>query len=58
MGPKQGDKEGATKEGKEMPLSPEQAGWLLEAFKLGGDRRLPMARGDEGAPKDRARSTW
>jgi len=41
-GPEPGTKEGPAKEGQEMDLSPEQAGWLLDAFKLDSQRRLPM----------------
>ena len=52
-----GQKEGASKSGQEMKLSPEQANWMLEGFKL-GDKRLPMAQGEEGKPKDRARQPW
>jgi tetratricopeptide (TPR) repeat protein len=58
FGPKPGQEEGPPKDGKEMPLSPEQAGWLLDGYKLGSDRRLPMVMGKEGQPKDRARPTW
>jgi len=39
-------------------LSRDEAGWLLDAFKLGGDRRLPMGEGDTGKPKDRNRPNW
>src|ERR1041385_2693899 len=55
MGKDPGQKEGASRNGQEMNLSPEQAGWMLEGFKL-GDKRLPMAPGEQGNPKDRARS--
>jgi len=58
MGPKRGEKEGPTKEGEQMALSPEQAGWLLEGFKLDSDRRLPMGQRETGQPKDRSRPTW
>ena len=34
MGPQPGQQEGPAKEGQEMSLSPEQAGWLLEGFRL------------------------
>ena len=57
-GPKIGEKEGPTKEGDEMALSPEQASWLLQAFKLDSERRLPMGQGDTGKPRDRERPTW
>ena len=57
-GPKPGDREGPGKEGEEISLSPEQAGWLLEGFKLDNERRLPMGQGQQGEPKDRNRPTW
>jgi tetratricopeptide (TPR) repeat protein len=58
FGPQPGQQEGPSKDGREMPLTPEQAGWLLDGYKLGSDRRLPMAQGTEGQPKDRSRPTW
>ena len=58
LGPQPGQEEGPSKDGKEMPLSAEQAGWLLDGYKLGNDRRLPMAQGKEGQPRDRVRPTW
>jgi hypothetical protein len=58
LGPKPGQEEGPSKEGKEMTLSPEQAGWLLEAYKLDSERRLPMGQGSRAEPKDRSRPTW
>jgi len=58
FGPRPGEKEGGTKEGKEISISPEQAGWILDSFKLGGDQRLPMGQGDQGNPKARPRKTW
>jgi len=57
MGKDPAQKEGASKNGQEMNLSPEQAGWMLDGFKL-GDRRLPMAQGNDGKPKDKGRSPW
>jgi tetratricopeptide (TPR) repeat protein len=58
-GPKPGDQEGPTKQGEEArPLSPEMAGWLLDGFKLGGDKRLPMGGDQEAQPRDRAKPTW
>lgn len=56
--PKDGEKEGPNKEGKEIFLTPEEASWLLERFKLGGDRRLPMGQGDQSAPKNRKGRDW
>jgi len=58
LGPKPGEEEGPTKEGKEMTLSPEQAGWLLEAYRLDSERRLPMGQGPPADPKDRPRRPW
>ena len=57
-GPKPGQKEGPSKDGKEeMPLSREQAGWLLDGFRP-GDRRLPMGPDAKAEPKDPNRPTW
>src|SRR5206468_11596062 len=53
-----GQKEGPSKEGEQMSLSPEQAGWLLEGFKLDSERRLPMGQGPEAQPRDRNRPDW
>ena len=52
--------EGKTKEGQEMEMSlaPEEAGKLLDGFKLGGNRRLPMTGDEQGEPKDRKRKNW
>ena len=58
LGPKPDQEEGPAKEGKEMALSPEQAGWLLEGYKLDTERRLPMGGVEPGQPKDRSRPTW
>jgi hypothetical protein len=57
-GPKEGDKEGPSKDGQEMSLSPEQAGWLLDGFQLDGDRRLPMGQTDSAEPQNRSRKPW
>lgn len=57
-GPQPGQQEGASKEGQETLMSPEQAGWLLDGFKLDGERRLPMGQGEEAEPKNRNRPTW
>jgi len=56
--PKEGDKEGPSKDGEEISLSPEEAGWLLEGFRLDGERRLPMGQGEQGQPKSRAGRNW
>jgi hypothetical protein len=58
LGPKPGQDEGPSKDGKEMTLSPEQAGWLLEAYRLDSERRLPMGQGPAAEPRDRSRPTW
>jgi hypothetical protein len=58
FGPQPGQEEGPSKEGKEMTLSQEQAGWVLDGFKLDGERRLPMGQGEQAQPKDRNRPTW
>jgi len=57
-GQQQGQKEGASKDGEELSLSPEQAGWLLEGFKLDTERRLPMGQNDTAEPKDSKRRPW
>jgi hypothetical protein len=57
-GPKPGDKEGPSKDGKELAMSPEQAGWLLDALRPGGDRRLPMGQDGKAEPKDPNKPTW
>lgn len=56
--PKPGDKEAESRDGKEMSLSPEEAGWLLEGFKLDRQRRLPMGQSDPGQPEDRKQRYW
>jgi tetratricopeptide (TPR) repeat protein len=58
FGPQPGQEEGPSKEGKEMTLSQEQAGWVLDGFKLDSERRLPMGQGQQTQPKDRNRPTW
>jgi len=61
QGPPQGQKEAPSRDGneeKEMRLSPEQAGWLLEGFKLDNERRLPMGQFAPGEPRERSRKTW
>ena len=57
-GPQQGQKEGASKQGEEMSLSPEQAAWLLNGFKLDSEHRLPMGQESTALPKDRSGRTW
>ena len=50
---KPGQREGPGREGQEMTLSPEEAGWLLDSLKADSDRRLPMGQSGEALPKDR-----
>jgi hypothetical protein len=58
FGPRPGDKEGPAKEGRELSLSPEEAGWLLETYGLDSEHQLPMNQGSPGEPRDRTRPTW
>ena len=58
FGPQAGQTEGPSKDGKEMTLSQEQAGWVLDGFKLDSERRLPMGGTEPAQPKDRTRPTW
>ena len=53
-----GMQEGASKSGEEMRMSPEEAGQILNGFRLDDGRRLPMGQGVEGKPKDSKRPTW
>jgi hypothetical protein len=58
-GPKPGQEETRGREGEERrPVSREEAGWLLDALKLGGERRLPMGSGGEKPPPERKGRTW
>jgi tetratricopeptide (TPR) repeat protein len=57
-GQKQGQKEGTGKEGEQMSLSPEEAGWLLNGFKLDSEHRLPMGQENNAQPKERSGPTW
>jgi len=58
MGKRPEQKEGPSKEGEEIVITPEEAGWLLQGFKLDADRRLPMAPSKEGQPRSRTGPTW
>jgi Ca-activated chloride channel family protein len=55
-----GKQEAGPKDGREsdLTLSREDAGGLLDSFKLGGNRRLPMGQGEPSQPKDRKRRDW
>jgi chromosome segregation ATPase len=58
-GQQQGQKELSTPQrGEEMKLSPEQAGWLLNGYKLDSEHRLPMGMEDTAPPKARSGRTW
>jgi hypothetical protein len=57
-GQQQEQKEGPGKEGQELSLSPEQAGWLLNGFKLDSEHRLPMGQESTALPKNRSGRTW
>lgn len=59
-GPKEGQQEGRGREGdQKQRMSPEEAGWLLNSFKLGGDRRLPMGPGgDSKKPSESKGRNW
>jgi|SRR5579862_5464139 len=58
QGQQQGQKEGTSKEGQEMTLSPEQANWLLNGYKLDSEHRLPMGQENTAQPKERSGRTW
>ena len=57
-GQKQDQKEGPGKQGEEMTLSPEQAGWLLNGFKLDSEHRLPMGQENTAEPRSKSGRTW
>jgi tetratricopeptide (TPR) repeat protein len=57
--PRPDQKEGPSREGEEMmALTPEQANWLLEGFRLDSERRLPMGQREMEEPKERSGRTW
>jgi Ca-activated chloride channel family protein len=56
-----GQKENAARAGDEMqvPLSPDQAGQILDGLSIDGSRRLPMMTDKEGSPpSDRKGRNW
>jgi tetratricopeptide (TPR) repeat protein len=57
-GPEGDQEQRRGRDGEERGLSPEEAGWLLDSFKLGGNRQLPMGQGEEKQPKDRKGKNW
>ncbi len=58
QGPQPGQQEAPAKQGEEMLLTPEQASWLLEGFRLDNERRLPMGQEETGKPVDRTGRDW
>ncbi|MGO8676549.1 MAG: hypothetical protein ACLQVX_11840 [Limisphaerales bacterium] len=57
-GPQEGQKERPGREGDELTLSPEQAAWLLDGFRLDVQRRLPMGQNQQAEPRNPNRPTW
>ena len=55
-----GQKENAAREGDQMraPLSPDQAGQILDGLSLDGSRRLSMSDQEGSPPKDRKGRDW
>lgn len=58
MGNKPEQKEAQSKQGEEMALPPELAGWMLDSFRLDTERRLPMGQESTAEPKQRSRKPW
>lgn len=58
-GPKPGQEEAPSREGEEQtPMSREDAGRMLDGFRLDGDRRLPMGGDKEGKPMNPNQRNW
>ena len=57
-GPQEGQEEGRAQKDEQLPLTPEAAARLLEAFQLDRSRSLPMGADKTGQPKDRNRRNW
>ncbi len=55
-----GQKENAAREGDQMPapLSPDQAGQILDGLSIDGSRRLPMGDKQSLPPKDKNGRNW
>ena len=55
-----GQKENAARQGDQMqmPLSPDQAGQILDGLSLDGTRRLSMSDKEGTPPKDRKGRNW
>ena len=56
--PKDGQQEPKPKEGREVPLTPEEAARLLDLLKLDANRKLPLGVENSEETKDRKRRTW
>jgi hypothetical protein len=56
----QGKDENAARDGQQMriPLSPDQAGQILDGISLDGSRRLPMSDKQGAKPKDKNGRNW
>jgi chromosome segregation ATPase len=57
-GPQQGQQEPRGQDGTEMTLTPEQAAWLLDGYRLDSERRLPMGQQSQEEPRKRNRAEW
>lgn len=57
-GPQEGEEETGQRGNEEMKLTPEQAAWLLEGYRLDSERRLPMGQNNQSPPKDKDRRDW
>lgn len=57
-GPEPGHEEASSKVEDEMKLTPEQAAWLLEGYRLDSERRLPMGQNNQSDPKEKNRQDW
>ena len=56
--PRRETRKGHNARGRKCRFPGREAGWMLEGFKLDGERRLPMGQGDTAEPKDRKGKTW
>jgi hypothetical protein len=56
--PEPGQEERKPREGREVPLTPEEAARLLEQLRLDADRKLPIGMKDTADPKNKNRRNW
>jgi tetratricopeptide (TPR) repeat protein len=56
--PKPGRQENPSRDGEEMTMTSEEAGWILEGFKLDSERRLPMGGNEPAKPRDPKGRNW